>query len=117
MPSPLLAAAFALGAAAAPVSASPHDNATLCLDTLGVNRPATCRSFSASRIDSTADICQCLGSTATVIAPYCGPGEQPQADSGDYDRARRAASLKDGSLIGKTYKGRSFCVARPVGGR
>ncbi len=92
---------------------TPGGHATLCLDTLGINLGATCRSFNASRIDTRPDICQCLNNAATVTAPYCVRGEQPQAETADYDRARSAASRVDGTLIGKRYKGRSYCVTTP----
>ena len=92
---------------------TPGGAATLCLDPLGFNLGATCHSFNASRIDTRPDICQCLNSGATVTAPYCRRGEHPQAESADYDRARWTASRVEGTLIGKSYKGRSYCVTTP----
>lgn len=106
----VLAAVQSLAAAA---PAAPTRGATLCLDQLGINLGATCRTLQSSLISSRPDVCQCLNTGLTVIAPYCARGERPQAETADYDRARYAAARADGALAGKTYKGRSFCVAAP----
>ena len=113
MPHPALAALLAAQAVVGGVSTLHAQHATLCLDTLGVNHPPVCRAFTASRIDAAPDICQCLGGGIQVEAPYCAAGESPPADSHAYELARRAAALPSLSLIGKTYNGRSFCVAGP----
>ncbi len=101
----------ALGLCAA-ASAQPRDSAVLCLDGLGVSHPATCHSTSASRLDSKPDICICQGPYQQVRASWCAKGEQPPADTADFDRARLAA-VHDGSLEGFSYRGKAACV--PVG--
>lgn len=107
-----LAAAQAIaGGASASTSHAPYG--TLCLDLLGENRGPVCRAFSASRIDPRPDICQCLDGSLQVDAPYCGRGETPQVPTRDFETARRAAALRDGTLVGKAYRGRSYCIAPP----
>lgn len=107
-PAPMLA--FALLAA---TSRAPERPATLCLDLQGINRHQVCRTLDTSRLSSEPDICVCGGDTVKVEAPYCAPGEAPQAETAAFDRARYTASAKDGTLVGKSFAGRSFCVARP----
>ena len=97
----------ALGACAA-ASAQPGDTATLCLDGLGVNHPAVCSSQSASRLDAKPDICSCRGPYREVRTNWCAKGEQPPADTADYDRARVAA-VHNGNLFGFTYQGKRDC--------
>ena len=109
----LAAVQIAGGQAAAAPTGLHQPNATLCLDTLGENHPPVCRAFTASRIDPAPDICQCLQGGLQVEAPYCAPGEAPQALTHAFELARRAAALHDLTLVGKTYQGRSFCVAGP----
>ena len=106
--------AISLLAIAQAVSVSPANRtATLCLDPVGTNLGATCRGADVSLLGGATDICQCLNGGATVRAPYCARGETPQADTAALRRARYAASRTDGTLVGKTYQGRSFCVSRP----
>lgn len=107
------AASLALAALMAAVPPPPREHATLCLDTLGVNRGAVCTRLSASLIDRTPDICICPSATATVAAPYCAPGQRPQAESAAYSRARYAAAQPSGSLFGKRFGDGDFCVAHP----
>ena len=107
-----LAAVQLIAGGAAP-SASRAGSGTLCLDPLGENRGAVCRSFGASRIDPRPDICQCLNGDLQVDAPYCGRGEAPQIPTHAFKLARREAALRDGTLVGKTYAGRSYCIAPP----
>lgn len=113
----VLAAALSVLAAAqgadAGLSAAHAPNGTLCLDLLGENRGPMCRSFSASRIDARPDICQCLSDTLQVDAPYCAAGETPQIPTHAFKLARRAAALKGGTLVGQSFQGRSYCIARP----
>ncbi len=88
------------------------ESATLCLDGLGVSHPATCHSQSASRLDSTPDICTCNGPYQEVKTNWCARGEQPPADTAEFDRARLAA-VHDGKLISFMYQGKRACV--PLG--
>ena len=99
------------GGASASAAHAPYG--TLCLDLLGENHGPVCRSFSASRIDPRPDICQCLDANLQVDAPYCGRGETPQVPTRDFRLARREAALRDGTLVGKAYHGRSYCIAPP----
>ena len=46
-------------------------------------------------------------------APYCAAGERPPNEDAAYDRARYAAATRAGTLVGQSYQGRGFCVARP----
>ena len=112
MPS-LAALAIAIALAAPGPRGIPREHATLCLDPVGENLGATCRSYGASLIDRAPDICQCLNAGARVVAPYCAPGERPLPDSAAVRRARREAAAADGSLFGKRFQGRSFCQPRP----
>jgi hypothetical protein len=104
----------AVGACAV-ASAQPRDSAVLCLDGLGVNHPATCHSNSASRLDSKPDICICQGPYQQVQASWCAKGEQPPADTADFDRAR-VAGVRNGSLVGFTYQGKRACVPQGPNG-
>ncbi len=112
-----LTALVGLTAAAAVAVAQPsqreleHNPATLCLDGGGNQYPAVCSKQQASRFPSPPDICHCNGPYRRVDASWCGPGEKPPAESAEYSRARAAASAKDGTLVGKTYKGQRMCVA------
>ncbi len=100
----------AVSAAAMAAPPGPRDTATLCLDGLGVNHAPVCHSMAASRLPSTPDICQCVGPWRQVDAPYCAKGEEPPADTADFDRARAAAADKHSTLVGATYKGKRMCV-------
>lgn len=103
----------ALGACAfAAAQPGPNSSAVLCLDGLGVNHPPVCHTQSASRLESTPDICSCNGPYQQVRTNWCAKGEHPPADTADYDRARVAA-VHDGSLLGFTYQGKRDCV--PLG--
>ena len=104
--------AAALQSLAAPPHAGAGGRTKLCLDTLGINLGATCSSFEGGRLRPDPDICLCRPGTP-VIAPVCRAGEAPQAETADYDRARLAASRAGGTLVGKSYQGRSFCVSGP----
>ena len=95
------------------MSASQVPTGTLCLDALGENHGQVCRSFNASRIDRSPDICQCLSDTLQVDAPYCAPGETPQIPTHAFKLARRAAAQRDATLVGQNYQGRSYCIAHP----
>jgi len=96
-------------------AAQPRDSAVLCLDGLGVNHPASCHSNGASRLESTPDICECQGPYQQVRADWCAKGEQPAADTADFDRARVAA-VHNGSLSGFTYQGKRACVPQGPNG-
>ena len=113
MTTAILAALAAAQALAAGASTSHALTGTLCLDPLGENHGLVCRSFSASRIDARPDICQCLNANLQVEAPYCARGETPQIPTRDFELARRATALRDGTLVGKAYHGRSYCIAQP----
>ena len=113
MPNPVFALALATALQASAVGGAPRDRATLCLDPLGINRHQTCRSFSTSRLAREPDICVCDGPELQVEAPYCAPGERPVDEDAASDRARYAAATRAGTLVGRSYQGRSFCVARP----
>lgn len=102
-------------AVAAAQPTGPGAAATLCLDGLGVNHPATCHSQSASRLDSTPDICMCQGPYREVKTNWCERGEKPPADTAAYDRAR-LAGVKDGNLYSFTYHGKRDCVPKGPNG-
>ncbi len=105
----ILAAALTLIAGAASARSHHPQEATLCLDQLGGSHPPVCHSLEASRISQAPDICQCRGPWRQVSAPYCAPGERPQAESAAFEHARARAS-RDGSLFGDSFQGRSMCV-------
>lgn len=103
------AAALLTAAAGEPgSSASNPATRTICVDLGGETRPAVCTA-SASRLDAREDICLCREGQ-TVEAPICGTGDRPQAETRDFERARKAAA-KDGSLVGDLYADRPMCVA------
>ncbi len=104
----------AVGACAV-ASAQPQESATLCLDGLGVSHPATCHSQSASRLGGTPDICICQGPYQEVKTNWCAKGEQPPADSADFDRARLAA-VKNGTLFNFMFQGKRACVPQGPNG-
>lgn len=113
MPHAVFAPVFAALLAASAGGGAGRDRAVLCLDPLGINRHQVCRSYSASRLSSEPDICVCDGPELRVEAPYCAAGERPAPEDAAYDRARYALAAKAGTLVGGSYQGRSFCVARP----
>ena len=100
----------ALGVAGA--AAAQPGSAVLCLDGLGVSHPAVCHSSTGSRLSPEPDICTCHGPYQQVKASWCARGEQPPADTADFDRARLAA-VHHGSLVGFSYQGKPACV--PLG--
>ena len=104
-----LIAALGACAAASAQPTGPGSSAVLCLDGLGVNHPAVCHTQSASRLESTPDICQCNGPYQQVQTNWCAKGERPPADTADYDRARVAA-VHDGNLYSFIYRGKRDCV-------
>lgn len=115
----LLAPAVLLLCAAAPALADPTptgpvraQSGKVCMDTLGGRHAPTCHSITASRIETDPDICVCGGGFIEAAAPYCGPNEAPAPDSRDADRARLAAFKANGTLVGASYQGHSFCVTR-----
>ena len=81
---------------------------TLCLDVDGSTLPVVCH-VDAGRTNLTENICLC-SQGQRVDAPVCGVGERPLPESVEVFRARRAA-LHNGSLLGASYRGHSFCVA------
>ena len=101
----------AMGACAA-AAAQPRDSAVLCLDGLGVNHPPVCHSSTSSRLSPEPDICTCNGPYQQVQTNWCAKGEQPPADTADFDRARVAA-VRNGSLYNFIYQGKRACV--PLG--
>lgn len=113
MPHRVLALVLAAVLPTSPVGGDARDRATLCLDPLGINRHQTCRSYSASLLSREPDICVCDGPELQVEARYCAAGERPPAEDAASDRARYAAATRGGTLVGWSYRGRGFCVARP----
>jgi hypothetical protein len=105
-------AALATSAAAQPPAhGDERDAGTLCLDTLGINHPPTCKTMSATRLESKPDICLCLGNWVTVKVPWCAKGQHPPAESADYERARYAYASKNHlSLFGFAYKDQPACI-------
>jgi hypothetical protein len=84
---------------------------TICLDTGGHQRPATCHGYGGgSRLAAQDDVCTCPGAAQMVKAPTCGPGETPPAEGAAYEDARLKA-ITHGSLEGATYEGKPMCVA------
>lgn len=113
MPQPVLALVLATLLQTSAAGEDVHDRATLCLDPLGISRHQTCRSYSASRLSNAPDICVCDGPELQVEARYCLAGERPPAEDAASERARYAAATRGGTLVGWSYQGRGFCVARP----
>ncbi|MDE2487161.1 MAG: hypothetical protein KGO51_07160 [Alphaproteobacteria bacterium] len=107
-------AAFLAGGAALAQPATPRTT-TICLDVGGRQQPVTCYSQSASRLDRSEDICQCFHSGRPVTVDVCPEGVNPPAESAVYERERYAL-VQDGSLVGKTWRGRPVCVAPHRGG-
>jgi hypothetical protein len=82
---------------------------TICLDVVGRSLPSQCET-QATRFDEQEDICLCPGPGQRVTIPVCPPGVNEPAESADLQRARLKA-VKDGSLVGATYKGQPICRA------
>jgi len=78
----------------------------VCLDPNGATRGPICKRGSVWSQD---DICRCPDATTEVTAPYCDKGEVPVGQGRAADRARSEAA-RDGSLVGKSFEGRRFCV-------
>ena len=95
--------------AVAAAQPSTTDSGTLCLDGLGINHAPICHSQTATRLDSTPDICICEGPYQTVRGPWCAPGEKSPNESADYEHARLAA-VHHGSISGFSYQGRRACI-------
>lgn len=107
---PILAAAFAAGAAQAqPVGETPPTTTIVCLDVGGQDMPAVCK-VPGSRLDPREDICVCPAGGMRTVAPICPKGVRPPPNSAALDRARRPA-LRSGTLVGLTFDGRPICVA------
>ena len=112
-----LTSLIAAAGACAVASAQPasNDTAVLCLDGLGVSHPPVCHSSSASRLSTEPDICSCRGPYQQVKTNWCAKGEQPPADTADFDRARLAA-VKNGSLYDFMFQGKRACVPQGPNG-
>jgi hypothetical protein len=113
----LLAAAAAAGLTVSAVAfdaaraADAPKTQTICLDTGGHQRPATCHGYGGgSRISTQDDVCTCPGGAQIVKAPTCGPGETPPPEGAAYEDARLKA-ITHGSLVGANYQGKPMCVA------
>lgn len=101
-------AATLLSGAAHAQAPKPPGTTTICLDVVGRQAPVSCRS-QASRIAQREDICQCLHGGQQVTVAVCPEGVSPPAESAGYARERYAA-VKNGSLVGATWRGRPICV-------
>jgi hypothetical protein len=113
--STLLAAAGVVSLAAAAAfdvawAADAPKTQTICLDSAGHQRPATCHGYGGgSRLASQDDVCTCPGAAQIVKAPTCGPNETPPPEGAAYEDARLKA-ITHGSLEGATYQGKPMCV-------
>lgn len=105
-----VAAAAMLGGAALAQSIADPTVTTICLNPGGQSRPATCRVGSASRINQTEDICQCLHGGQEIAVSICPSGVKAPPESAAFERERYAAVVK-GSLVGASWQGRPICVA------
>jgi hypothetical protein len=112
----LLAAAAAAGLTASAVAldaaraADGPKTQTICLDTGGHQRPATCHGYGGgSRLAQQDDVCTCPGAAQIVKAPTCGAGETPPAEGLAFEQARLKA-INNGSLVGASYQGKPMCV-------
>jgi hypothetical protein len=104
----LMASAFAVDAAR---PADGPKTQTICLDTGGHQRAATCHGYGGgSRLSGdSGDVCTCPSGAQIVKAPICAPGETPPAEGLAYEQARLKA-INNGSLVGANYQGRPMCV-------
>jgi hypothetical protein len=83
---------------------------TICLDTGGHQRPATCHGYGGgSRLVQHDDVCTCPGGAQMVKAPTCAQGEMPPAEGLAFEQARLKA-INHGSLEGATFAGKPMCV-------
>jgi hypothetical protein len=108
----LVAAAFSLSAGLAcaqSLADNPPKTTIICLDVAGRNLPAACQT-QATRLDAREDICLCPGPGQRVTISVCPPGVHEPAETAALERARIKA-VKDGSLVGATYKGKPICRA------
>jgi hypothetical protein len=89
---------------------APQD-AIICLEPSGTARGTQCKRTS---LTGPSDFCDCPFGTTKVYASVCNPGQTPPPENADYMAFRAKASAKDGTLVGKTYKGQPICVNGPV---
>lgn len=113
-----LAAALAGGSALAQtMGPNPPTSTIICLGSGGQLRPPVCHNQQASRLDQREDICICPALSDRVTVSICPKGVVAPPESAALETARKAA-VRNGSLVGATYRGAPMCIAQrqPTGG-
>ena len=108
---PTLAAILVLAAGAAPaqpINENPPSKTIQCIEVGGQEIPAVCR-VPGSRLDPREIICTCPAGGQRVEVAVCAKGERQPPEGRALNRVRREA-VRDGSLLGDTFKGRPICV-------